>query len=59
MEILEMKNTVTRVRSSVNELRRRLELTEESISEHAHRTTELVHSKQQSKTDWERRATRA
>lgn len=55
MEILEMRNTITEVSSSVDELSRRMELTEERIRKHAHRGTELTSSKQQRKSRLDRR----
>ena len=41
-----MKNTITEISSSVDELSRRMELTEERISKHEQRTREITYSEQ-------------
>lgn len=51
-EIVEIKNTVTEMESTFDELMNRLSMTEERITELEDMSTETSQTKKQEKTDW-------
>lgn len=55
MEILEMKNKTTKIKSSVNGLNGKMEGTEERINELEHRTTEITKSEKLKENGWGRK----